>query len=171
MAGKQLDGAAGQAALESAAGRELITELRYAKQAAGLSFARLESLTPYSRASLERYVNGKLFPSRHTVAAIAQVCQSDTLKLVALWETAARAGKAPGTGTCGQQLPHQPNEMVSHNESLPPATTAVAGEHLPNRWLAAADRRETFAVSVIIVVAFLGGYLFAKRSGVRVSTR
>lgn len=159
---QQLDRTAREAALGSAAGRELVTELRYAKQVAGLSFARLESLTPYSRASLERYVNGKLFPSRHAVAAITQVCQGDTLKLVALWETAVRAGRAPAAGgSCFPTLPHRPDEMAPLNESLSPAITTVMAEHLPNRLLVGTERRMMLVIAVIF--AFLGGYWFATR--------
>ncbi|NUS87564.1 MAG: helix-turn-helix domain-containing protein [Streptomyces sp.] len=82
-------------ALTSSAGRRLAAELRRIKQASGLSFARLEARTNYSRASLERYVNGKLFPSRDAVEDIAQACGADPRPLLELWDDALEAGAQP----------------------------------------------------------------------------
>ncbi|MDT0546618.1 MULTISPECIES: helix-turn-helix transcriptional regulator [Streptomyces] len=86
-------------ALTSSAGRRLATELRRIKMASGLSFARLEARTNYSRASLERYVNGKLFPSRDAVEDIAQACGADTKPLLELWDDALEAGVQPPVDT------------------------------------------------------------------------
>jgi transcriptional regulator with XRE-family HTH domain len=73
----------------TAACQELAAELRRVKRAAGLSFADLQSRTPYSRSSLERYVNGKLFPKRDAVQAMAEACSADPECLLRLWDTAA----------------------------------------------------------------------------------
>ncbi|MGW5696096.1 helix-turn-helix domain-containing protein [Streptomyces asiaticus] len=78
----------GTLALASPAGRQLAAELRRIKQASGLSFARLEARTHYSKASLERYVNGKLFPGRDAVEDIAQACGADPGPLLEFWDDA-----------------------------------------------------------------------------------
>ncbi|MFI0779498.1 helix-turn-helix domain-containing protein [Streptomyces sp. NPDC021212] len=96
----------GTLALASPAGRHLATELRRIKQTSGLSYARLEARTHYSRASLERYVNGKLFPGRDAVKDIAQACGADPGPLLEFWDDALKtametreAAPSPVTGT------------------------------------------------------------------------
>jgi transcriptional regulator with XRE-family HTH domain len=74
---------------KTAACQELADELRRVKCAAGLSFADLQSRTPYSKSSLERYVNGKLFPRRDAVQAMAKACDADPERLLKLWDAAA----------------------------------------------------------------------------------
>lgn len=74
---------------DTPARRRLVAELRRVKQESGLSFARLQAHTPYSRSSLERYVNGKLFPTRQAVAEIARACGADVGELLTMWDTAA----------------------------------------------------------------------------------
>lgn len=82
----------------------LVAELRRIKLDSGLSFARMEARTPYSRASLERYVNGKLWPTRQAVATIATACDADPEPLLRLWdegdpaEPAAVSEPAPAAG-------------------------------------------------------------------------
>ncbi|WP_280240282.1 helix-turn-helix domain-containing protein [Nocardia abscessus] len=80
-------------ALATSAGRELATELGRAKQARGLSFTKMAAAIPYSRASLERYVNGRMFPPRRAVRDIALVCHTDPTRLLALWGAADTAGR------------------------------------------------------------------------------
>lgn len=77
--------------LASTAGQDLVRELRRMKATSGLSFARLGTKTPYSRASLERYVNSKLFPSRHAVGEIARACGADPTEALRLWDAAVVA--------------------------------------------------------------------------------
>jgi len=73
----------------------LVVELRRVKQASGLSYARLQAHTPYSRSSLERYINGKLFPTRQAVSEIAQACGADPEELLKIWEVAANPPATP----------------------------------------------------------------------------
>ncbi|WP_409464977.1 helix-turn-helix domain-containing protein [Amycolatopsis sp. GA6-003] len=87
-------GAAG--AKRSPAFERLAAELRRVKQAAGLSYAELQSRTPYSRSSLERYINGKALPPKEAVRAIAEACGSDPRRLAELWDQADQA-RAAGT--------------------------------------------------------------------------
>lgn len=117
-------------ALTSSAGRRLAAELRRIKQASGLSFARLEARTNYSRASLERYVNGKLFPSRDAVEDIAQACGADPRPLLELWDDALEAGAQP-----------PPDDKASPAEAAKPPETAASPSEEPGRAPRAARRR------------------------------
>jgi tetratricopeptide (TPR) repeat protein/transcriptional regulator with XRE-family HTH domain len=69
-------------------GAELAEELRRMKDRAGLSLAQLATRTWYSKSSLERYINGKVFPPRRVVEAISDSCGGDTDALIAAWERA-----------------------------------------------------------------------------------
>src|SRR5436190_21463816 len=69
-------------------GAELADELRRMKDRAGLSLAQLATRTWYSKSSLERYINGKVFPPRRVVEAISDSCGGDTVALIAAWERA-----------------------------------------------------------------------------------
>lgn len=69
-------------------GAELAEELRRLKDRAGLSLSQLTTRTWYSKSSLERYINGKVFPPRRVVEAISDSCGGDTDAMVAAWERA-----------------------------------------------------------------------------------
>ncbi|MFL6141062.1 MAG: helix-turn-helix domain-containing protein [Labedaea sp.] len=69
-------------------GAELADELRRMKDRAGLSLAQLATRTWYSKSSLERYINGKVFPPRRVVEAISDSCGGDTDAMIAAWERA-----------------------------------------------------------------------------------
>jgi tetratricopeptide (TPR) repeat protein/transcriptional regulator with XRE-family HTH domain len=69
-------------------GADLAEELRRMKDRAGLSLAQLATRTWYSKSSLERYINGKVFPPRRVVEAISDSCGGDTDAMIAAWERA-----------------------------------------------------------------------------------
>ncbi|MES4902601.1 MULTISPECIES: helix-turn-helix transcriptional regulator [unclassified Streptomyces] len=132
-------------ALNSAAGQRLAAELRRIKQASGLSFARLEARTNYSRASLERYVNGKLFPGRDAVEGIAQACGADPRPLLDLWDDALEAGAQP------------PRDAAPPPVTAPPPepTTSPGGQ--PGRAPRGGRRRLfLFAGSGVVLLVSLG---------------
>ncbi|PXX71414.1 ricin-type beta-trefoil lectin protein [Nocardia tenerifensis] len=76
--------------------QRLAAELRGIKQKAGHSFTHLQSRTSYSRSTLERYINGKLLPTREAVTAIARACDVDPQRLMELRDEAERES-APRT--------------------------------------------------------------------------
>lgn len=143
---------AATAALDSVAGRRLVAELRTVKQLSGLSYARLEAVTPYSRASLERYINGKLFPSRHAVIAIAQACGADSQALSELWDEALHAGIAPLETATGEVATPALVEPLQPQEARLASTTAA--EEPPSR--PRRRRRLTIMIAVLTTVALLG---------------
>ncbi|MDW6061594.1 helix-turn-helix transcriptional regulator [Streptomyces sp. FXJ1.4098] len=131
-------------ALTSSAGRRLAAELRRIKQTSGLSFARLEARTNYSRASLERYVNGKLFPSRDAVEDIAQACGADPRPLLELWDDALEAGAQP------------PPDMAAPAEAANSTATVASPGEEPGRAPRAARRRLFLFAGLGLVLLALG---------------
>ncbi|MER7581730.1 DUF2690 domain-containing protein [Kitasatospora sp. NPDC097691] len=73
--------------------RQLAEELRTIKDAAGLSLSELASRTHYSRASWERWLNGKRVVTEQALDALIAAVDCDGSALRALWE---RAVTAPG---------------------------------------------------------------------------
>lgn len=62
--------------------------LRELRSRTGLSLAALAELTPYSKSSWERYLNGKKLPPRHAVDALCRLADEPAGRLLALWELA-----------------------------------------------------------------------------------
>ncbi|MEU9075341.1 DUF2690 domain-containing protein [Kitasatospora sp. NPDC048538] len=75
--------------------RDLAGELRTIKDAAGLSLAELATRTHYSRASWERWLNGKRVITQQALEALIGTVDCDGPALRSLWE---RAVAAPGAG-------------------------------------------------------------------------
>ncbi|MFB6985262.1 peptidoglycan-binding protein [Streptomyces sp. NPDC056178] len=68
--------------------RRLVIQLRWLKDHSGLSLSSLQSKTGYSRASWERYLNGKVMPPRQAVEELARVGGVDPARLLVLHEVA-----------------------------------------------------------------------------------
>lgn len=72
-------------------GQPLLTEqLRLLKQRTGLSLAALASVTPFSKSTWHRYLNGDQLPPRAAVEALARLAHTDPGALLSLWDAAAR---------------------------------------------------------------------------------
>nr|WP_037851601.1 peptidoglycan-binding protein [Streptomyces sp. NRRL S-340] len=71
--------------------RSLVVQLRRLKDHTGLSLSSLQTKTGHSRASWERYLNGKALPPRQAVEALARVGGVDPTRLLALHEVAEEA--------------------------------------------------------------------------------
>ncbi|MEU3512751.1 peptidoglycan-binding protein [Streptomyces longwoodensis] len=71
--------------------RRLVVQLRGLKDHSGLSLASLQNKTSYSRASWERYLNGKVLAPRQAVEELARVAGIDPTRLLALHEVAEEA--------------------------------------------------------------------------------
>ena len=63
---------------------------------AGLSFSQLAERCWCSRSSLERYLNGVIFPPRDIVRAISEACGGDTQRVLTMWEMAWAAREEQG---------------------------------------------------------------------------
>ncbi|MDY0815991.1 helix-turn-helix domain-containing protein [Kitasatospora purpeofusca] len=78
--------------------RRLTEELRAVKDATGLSLSELATRTHYSRASWERWLNGKRVITEQALDALVGAVDCDGPKLRTLWElTAAEAATAGDT--------------------------------------------------------------------------
>ncbi|MFC9928771.1 helix-turn-helix domain-containing protein [Streptomyces sp. NPDC127190] len=85
--------------------RQLVAHMRRIKDHSGLGLQALAVRTGYSRASWDRYLNGRSLPPQQAVAALARACDIDPARLLALHEVAMAAGRA--TDTQEEQTPQQ----------------------------------------------------------------
>lgn len=85
--------------------RHLVVQLRRAKDHSGLGMQALAVRTGYSRASWDRYLNGRSVPPREAVDAFARACDVDRERLLALYDVAvngvAGAEETQGEGELG----------------------------------------------------------------------
>ncbi|OLZ69792.1 hypothetical protein AV521_15680 [Streptomyces sp. IMTB 2501] len=84
--------------------RQLAVQMRRMKDHSGLGLQALAGRTGYSRASWDRYLNGRALPPGQAVAALARACDIDPARLLALHEVAVAAdrGGEDGAGRAGE---------------------------------------------------------------------
>lgn len=78
--------------------QRLLAELRLLKRRTGLSLAALASVTPYSKSTWHRYLNGDQFPPRAAVEALARLAGADPgtlLDPLSLWDAAVQEQSRP----------------------------------------------------------------------------
>ncbi|MFF2749634.1 DUF2690 domain-containing protein [Kitasatospora sp. NPDC058048] len=112
--------------------RRLAEELRAVKDSAGLSLSELAARTHYSRASWERWLNGKRVVTEQALDALAGTVDCDAAALRALWRQAVAGPQAaaPVTGPdagsgagAGEDAGPGPEEPAAKNPA-PEETTA-----------------------------------------------
>ncbi|GAB7183319.1 DUF2690 domain-containing protein [Kitasatospora sp. Ki12] len=122
--------------------RRLAEELRAIKDAAGLSLSELASRTHYSRASWERWLNGKRVVTEQALEALIGAVDCDGAALRALRERAVTApdgpdepsvGDAPAEESLAEESPadESPAEE-SPAEEKPPGEPSEPGEPAPD---------------------------------------
>ncbi|MFJ8055477.1 DUF2690 domain-containing protein [Streptomyces sp. NPDC096142] len=77
------------------AGRLLTERLRLLKRRTGLSLAALASVTPFSKSTWHRYLNGDHLPPRSAVEALARLAHTDPGALLSLWDAATQEQARP----------------------------------------------------------------------------
>jgi tetratricopeptide (TPR) repeat protein/transcriptional regulator with XRE-family HTH domain len=87
------------------AARRLVDELRAAKDAAGLSLAQLAAHTHYSRASWERWLNGKRLVTPTALTGFARLTGLNGTALAALLERASLEGGSAPEQQAAPQIP------------------------------------------------------------------
>ncbi|MFH8469116.1 helix-turn-helix domain-containing protein [Streptomyces sp. NPDC017991] len=127
--------------------RQFVVQLRRLKDHSGLGLATLADRTAYSRSSWDRYLNGKALPPIEAVEALARVCDTDPVRLVAQWEVAAEAwGTAPEAGLLpgpGPERESGPDKVVDGHRAT----------RVP--WLAVVLSSATTALVILAVLAFV----------------
>ncbi|MFI9550109.1 helix-turn-helix domain-containing protein [Nonomuraea endophytica] len=144
------------AALDGLHARRLAAELRVLKAASGLGLVQMAARTHCSKSSLERYLNGKLLPSRQAVEAISKACRGDTARLVAMWELAVAD---PPTWRRPAQLPHDVAGFTGRSSELARLAALVP------------DADGAVAIAVIDGVAGIGKSALAVHFAHRVTRR
>lgn len=97
---------------------QLVVELRRLKDHSGLSLKSLQSKTPFSRSSWERYLNGKALPPQAAVEALARMAGADVTPLLVLRDAAERtwaaaAVRSAGSGSTAQERDPEPEIRVA----------------------------------------------------------
>ncbi|MFF3910792.1 DUF2690 domain-containing protein [Streptomyces sp. NPDC001848] len=112
----------------------LVAELRELKARTGLSLARLEERTPYSKSSWERYLNGKTLPPRQAVLDLCRLADEPAGRCLALWELAESeaSGRAREEGPATAPAPQSPPPAPPASSPSPDADTARATDGNPD---------------------------------------
>ncbi|MEE1787886.1 DUF2690 domain-containing protein [Streptomyces sp. SP17BM10] len=106
--------------------RSLAEELRTLKDAAGLSLSELATRTHYSRASWERWLNGKRIITEQALDALIGAVECDGPALRALWQQAVAW---PADAEAGAQ--DTPAEETPAEATAAPAVDVLAGAAAP----------------------------------------
>ncbi|MFF8022468.1 DUF2690 domain-containing protein [Streptomyces sp. NPDC007896] len=83
----------------------LMERLRCLKQRTGLSLAALASVTPFSKSTWHRYLNGDQFPPRSAVESLGRLADTDPGPLLSLWDAASQAQSRAATPPLGAPVP------------------------------------------------------------------
>ncbi len=120
--------------------RQLIERLRALKDADALSLADIATATHYSRASWERWLNGKRLITRAALLGFAETVGADAAPLLALLDEAGSAPRAaepapvaPGSPVESAELPAVVGEGGLEGHGSWPAPRAVGGVVLEAR--------------------------------------
>ncbi|MFF2661569.1 DUF2690 domain-containing protein [Kitasatospora sp. NPDC058032] len=149
----------------SAPARRLTEELRAVKDTTGLSLSELAARTHYSRASWERWLNGKRIVTEQALDALIGTVECDGPALRALWNLTAAEASAPAEA--GQEaepgtVPDTAPETLPDTEPDAAAGTEGAADAEPAEGAGPAPRptRRRPAVALLsaaVVVALLLG--------------
>ncbi|MER6737544.1 helix-turn-helix domain-containing protein [Streptomyces puniciscabiei] len=139
--------------------RQLAVQMRRIKDHSGLGLQALAARTGYSRASWDRYLNGRSVPPQEAVAALARACDIDPARLLALHEVAVAAGRGGESG-------------AGPTEEAEPGADSVPGERKPAAGSGSGRRRALTAVlaSAVLVAAVIALLLAAPWDGGRKRT-
>ncbi|WP_165845683.1 helix-turn-helix domain-containing protein [Streptacidiphilus pinicola] len=162
--------------------RRLTLELRAIKDRSGLSLTQIGARTHYSKASWERWFNGKRLITEHALESLAITVDENARLLKPLLEQALReaegaAAAEPGTPGVGlaEHVPPQATapalESLAEAEDAPPLTV-VGREPATPRPESRRRHLRTALVSVCsaLVGAAVGAYVAAPGSGESGST-
>nr|BEK65784.1 hypothetical protein KPHV_30110 [Kitasatospora purpeofusca] len=105
--------------------RLLTEELRAVKDATGLSLSELAARTHYSRASWERWLNGKRVITEQALEALVGAVDCDGPKLRALWEQTAAESATSGDTAAGDTAAGDTAADDTAATSEAPETAAV----------------------------------------------
>jgi len=107
-------------------GRLLTERLRALKQRTGLSLAALATVTPFSKSTWHRYLNGDQFPPRAAVVALGRLADAEPGPLLALWDAVSRAQAGEAATAKRQPVPPAPPVAVRRRRIRRPSRALVA---------------------------------------------
>ncbi|MER5403380.1 DUF2690 domain-containing protein [Streptomyces sp. NPDC002769] len=111
----------------------LLERLRGLRQRTGLSLAALAAVTPFSKSTWHRYLNGEQFPPRSAVESLGRLAQTDPGPLLSLWDAVSRS-RCGAVGLPAQALPPRvpsaqgpaPDAPVRGRRVRPPNRAVIA---------------------------------------------
>jgi tetratricopeptide (TPR) repeat protein/transcriptional regulator with XRE-family HTH domain len=149
------------------AARRLVGELRTLKDEHGLSLARLSAATHYSRASWERWLNGKRLITAEALAAVCTRFGADPallgalLREASLGESACSAEPKESAERRDEEFAEQPGgadlEEPSTIAQLPPSTSDFTGREAQIEDLSAALLPGCGDPGQVSIAALIGG--------------
>ncbi|MET8622886.1 DUF2690 domain-containing protein [Kitasatospora sp. NPDC004669] len=108
--------------------RRLVEELRAIKDSAGLSLSELATRTHYSRASWERWLNGKRVVTEQALEALVGAVECDAAELRRLWRLAMEPAAEPTAGVLAADAPSVATPSVDEPAAADPAGEPTADE-------------------------------------------
>ena len=135
------------------AGRLLTERLRLLKRRTGLSLAALASVTPFSKSTWHRYLNGDQLPPRAAVEALARLAHTDPGALLSLWDTAVQEQSRPSATPPAQP----PVPSVPSVQSAPPVPSVPPAPPVRPRRLRAPARALVALAAMATTVAVTAG--------------
>jgi tetratricopeptide (TPR) repeat protein/transcriptional regulator with XRE-family HTH domain len=105
--------------------RRLVRRLRVAKDDQGLSLAQLAAHTHYSRASWERWLNGKRLVTPSALTGFARVTGLDVAALAGLLERASLEGGTPLEGAASEGASDEPGTSSAARASIAQLPAAI----------------------------------------------
>ncbi|MGA5823956.1 DUF2690 domain-containing protein [Kitasatospora sp. NPDC094028] len=97
--------------------RALVDGLRAVKDSTGLSLSELAARTHYSRASWERWLNGKRIITEQALEALVGTVDCDAAALRELWRRAAVAGPADAETVADEPAVEEPTAGAAEDEA------------------------------------------------------
>jgi len=137
------------------AARRLVGELRTLKDEHGLSLAQLSAATHYSRASWERWLNGKRLITTDALSSVATRFGADPLLLGALLREASLADAEECEDE--EEFDDEPEPLPVSIAQLPPSTSDFTGRRSQVQDLCAALLPGAGDPGQVSVAAVIGG--------------
>lgn len=107
----------------------LLERLRGLRRRTGLSLAALAAVTPFSKSTWHRYLNGDQFPPRSAVESLGRLAQTDPGPLLSLWDAVSRTR----CGAAGLPAQAPPPRVPSTQGPAPDAPVRGRRVRPPNR--------------------------------------
>lgn len=116
----------------SGAQERMLAELERLKACAGMSFAQLQTVVPYSRSTLHRYFTGQAPIPHDALVSVVRACGGEVDAMVRLWEA------AQADAVVGAEQPVRPVEAAQPLEAVGAKGPPDSRRRMVRAWFALA---------------------------------